>query len=668
MVFSVRVSSNSYDALGSEAVSFQIRDIVLYGPDDKRRVLSLEPGVVNIITGGSKTGKSALIDIIDYCLASESCSIPEGVIRETVQWFGLRLQLPSSQIFIARRSPGPRGNARSEIYYEAGAEVNVPDASRLRAVTNREALEGILSRAVGIGANVHQPPAGHTRLPLTATIKHSLFFVFQRQDDLLSRKHLFHQQNEEYIPRAIKDVFPYFLGAVSDDYVGKREALHRLREQLRTYERRLAEMTSIRGNGLSKALTLLAEARDMGMVELVEGSLTWEEAVASLRAVVNRPIEPDAEVNIGGEAFEELLNERARLTDALLRAKNELAAAKTFMTEEQGFSREASEQTSRLKSIGLFENQDGQHTCPLCQSPVEDSVPVVNEIQSSLNEFSRQLSGVTRSSPKLQKVVDELENQVADIKQRLLINRESLEAIQVSNQRLSAVRDQNTRRALVVGRVSLYLESLPEVEDTSSLQQEISSLRAQTSSLEAELSSESIQERVDSILSNVSRLISRWAMELSLEHSQNPIRLDLNRLNIVADTKDGPLLMERMGSAENFVGYHIVAHLALHAWFTRKSRPVPRFLLLDQPSEVYFPSERDVDGSMEEVVSDDDRLKVSRMFKLIFRAVEQLTPNFQVIITEHAEIKEDWFEKAIRDKWRNGVALVPSDWLEPPPV
>jgi hypothetical protein len=129
-------------------------------------------------------------------------------------------------------------------------------------------------------------------------------------------------------------------------------------------------------------------------------------------------------------------------------------------------------------SIGLFENQDGQHTCPLCQASFDRSVPVVSEIQTSLDDdLSKLLNGVTRSSPRLQKVVDDLEKQVTDIKQRLLVNIESLKAIQLSKRRLSELRDQNARRALVVGRISLYLESLPEVEDTSGLQQDIISLR-----------------------------------------------------------------------------------------------------------------------------------------------------------------------------------------------
>ena len=50
-------------------MSFQILKIVLYSTNGATRVLALRPNAVNIIAGASKTGKSALIHIVNYCLA-----------------------------------------------------------------------------------------------------------------------------------------------------------------------------------------------------------------------------------------------------------------------------------------------------------------------------------------------------------------------------------------------------------------------------------------------------------------------------------------------------------------------------------------------------------------------------------------------------------------------
>ena len=52
------------------------------------------------------------------------------------------------------------------------------------------------------------------------------------------------------------------------------------------------------------------------------------------------------------------------------------------------------------------------------------------------------------------------------------------------------------------------------------------------------------------------------------------------------------------------------------------------------------------------------------MFKLIFKIVEELSPGFQVLVTEHADIDEAWFQEAVIERWRGGPRLVPEDWYE----
>ena len=218
--------------------------------------------------------------------------------------------------------------------------------------------------------------------------------------------------------------------------------------------------------------------------------------------------------------------------------------------------------------------------------------------------------------------------------------------MRASNDTLAGIREAASRRAYVVGRVSLYVESLPEIADASDLRLEIDRLLAQVAGLEDELSDDQKQERLNSVLSVVSAKMTELAQKLNLEHSNSPLRLDLRRMTVVADTADGVIPMDRMGSGENWVGYHLIAHLAIHDWFTSKRRPVPRFLFLDQPSQVYFPPEKDDEDSMD-LVEEDDRERVIRMFRIIVEVVKALAPEFQVIVTEHANINEPWFQDSI---------------------
>jgi hypothetical protein len=234
--------------------------------------------------------------------------------------------------------------------------------------------------------------------------------------------------------------------------------------------------------------------------------------------------------------------------------------------------------------------------------------------------------------------VAELDERLRTIQERLSKNRLEMEAVRNADERVALTQDDATKRVHILGRISLYLESLPDLPDTQALEDQAASLRAEASLLEADLSDDLVREKVDSVASILSQRMTKWALELELEHSTSPLRFDIKNLTIVADTDNGPVPMARMGSGENWVGYHLIAHLALHQWFVERTLPVPHFLFLDQPSQVYFPPEKDVDGSLS-TGSENDRMAVSRMFQLVFQAVSAVAPGLQVIVTEHADIR-----------------------------
>jgi hypothetical protein len=644
-------------------MSIQILNIVLYGHDGDQRELELKTGGVNVITGESKTGKSALIDIVDYCFGSGECRVPEGIIRKAVAWFAVRLQLSNGQAFIARRCPQPGATSSVECFVEVATSVAISPFSALRQTTNAEGLEMLLTGWCGIADNIHEVPAGQRRPPLSANFRHALLLCFQPQDEIIQRKQLFHRCADNFMAQALKDVFPYLLGAVSDDYVKKREELRRLQEQLRSCERRLAELAALRGDGVSKAGTLLAQARDCGFTVITDGN--WDAVIATLRTVAATPATKMDERLPDFTEFSRLSDARSILLDEQRRLRDEIAAARTFKTDEKSFSREATEQQARLKTIGIYEGAVPGEVCPLCANPLDsaDGTPSALQLRGALTAVSTRLEAVTRSEPQMEKAVSELEQKALGIQQQLAQNRAEMDAIRSANELIGQAQDEASKRAHVLGRISLYLESLPDLPDSAALQKEAGDLRKRCDALEEELSDDVIRDRMESIVALLGGQMTDWARRLQLEHSAHPLRLNLNRLTIVADTPDGPIPMDRMGSGENWVGYHLIGHLALHGWFTEHNRPVPRILFLDQPSQVYFPPERDVDGSLDSI-QNEDRIALRRMFELVFEAVGKLSPHFQVIITEHADLNESWYQSAVVEKWRKGRKLVPESWRQ----
>src|SRR5689334_5590026 len=105
---------------------FQLRKLILWPREPgEPRIVEFEPGVVNVISGASKTSKSAVIPIIDYCLGSDKCAIPVGVIRENCGWFGVLIDTLEGQKLLARREPGDQQSTGDMVLIE-GPAVEIP--------------------------------------------------------------------------------------------------------------------------------------------------------------------------------------------------------------------------------------------------------------------------------------------------------------------------------------------------------------------------------------------------------------------------------------------------------------------------------------------------------------------------------------------------------------
>lgn len=244
----------------------QIRSIVLYNASGRQRVLNFRLGGVNIITGDSKTGKSAVIDIIEYCLGRSDFRIPEGVIRENVEWFALLLQVGENQIFIAKPKPSGSFTSQSQAFYLTGRNINIPELSELFLNSTDEAIEASLSQILGISPNRSVVEEGQSRDRLEATIAHARFFLFQKQSTIANQEVLFHRQQEAFIPQAIKDTLPYFLGAVQDDRLQIEQNLRNARRQLKLAQRRLEEAEFIVNDQAARGRSLIVEAQQVGLL------------------------------------------------------------------------------------------------------------------------------------------------------------------------------------------------------------------------------------------------------------------------------------------------------------------------------------------------------------------------------------------------------------------
>jgi len=642
-------------------MNFQILNVVLFSHSGEVRSIEFFPNKVNIITGESKSGKSAILHIIEYCLGSSISTIPYGIISKSVLWYAIKLQTANGELFIARKSPAPGKKSSEDIFIERGSSLDIPAFEKLHKNANLTTLDIVISEILGMEEYSFDVPVGQTRESGIADSGKSLYFCFQKQTEIDDSDLLFHRQNENgFIAQSIKDYFPFFLGAISKDYILDKEALRQAKRELKIILARIAERKQILGENFDRAYALINEARNVGL-------FSGNDNVPADWNVVKKVLNEICSTPMGGidnvperDILEELLDGQEDVRNRYRIASTELQALLELKESSGGMSNELNEQKTRLEAIGLFDRNMTISTCPLCSHELTEKIPSVERLQSSLNEVTAQLSNISDDTPHLSKLIISAKENLESIEKERKEIRKSILSLQQTSEQLAKLRDEDARKALIKGRISLYVENLPQGEEPSLEEhKKEEELKTRILELEKKLGLENIQDRLCSILAIISKEIHDFAQELNVEHSENPMRLDINKLTVVADTEDGPIQMKQMGSGDTWVSLHVITHLALHRWFAKKARPVPSFIFIDQPSQAYFPPDTSAEEVRDALIDgNSDMQAVIRLFKLLI----QNTNDFQVIITEHVNIQEEWYQNLIRENWWTGTKLIPKSW------
>ena len=583
------------------------------------------------------------------------------MIRQHVSWFGVEIENQDDILFIGRRNPAANKNTSPDICIRRGRHDGPPNYPDLQKNTTREALIRLLTRFAGIAENENRPLMG-TRGPLQATIRHALFLCFQKQDEIASRDRLFHRQGDQFIPQAIKDTIPYFLGAVDEDHFLRQNELDDAKLKLHELEVRKHALERATENSLQQIRRFVLDAHRVGLIDTGFESTDVELLLQELKRVVSIDYRSPTITSGAGNLIVHLENELQTLRQQLGEVQDYIQATRHFIREQTTFSREVNEQKARLVSLELYKaGSDTDDICPLCETHLETPTPSTSDLTAALKHLDKQLEAVGAESPHLQKRLDVFGKKHREIQEALVTTQRRLERAYSDDERARLQRDQVIERARVVGRISTFLDQTTASEENDEFDMLIAESRQRVEALAEHVNSDDVEERVYTFLNLIADNMTRHAAGLDLEHAEGRIRLDLKNLSVVAETVTGPIPLNRIGSGENWIGYHVVALLALHRWFRDQNRPVPGILIFDQPSQAHYPPEADQSGNIN-ALRDADRRAVRNLFKLMHSANQEVGERFQLIVLDHAHLDDDWFETAIVEEWRGEEALVPFEW------
>ena len=645
----------------------KIKSIHIYSHDGHRRDLQFKVDGLNVITGRSSTGKSALSEIIEYCMGRSSFNVPEGIIRDKVAWFAVTYQFEREQVLVAKPTPPGGGASCSTAMLRRGTELQPPSFEELAVNSDDEAVVNLLSRLLGIPENRTDVALEHSRHSYDTNVKHTFYYLFQKQGLVANKDQLLYRQNEQFQPQAIRDTLPILLGVSSHDRYELESSLRTAQRDLRLNAKMLEQARDAIDTSHQKAISLYSEAKAVGVIGSADPDINADGIIEALRVALFW--KPEMIPEDDGSRISRLEEELGQLRKDRHEAQARIDAARQFSKRARGYESEATEQLDRLASVRALPNNPdtGEWQWPFSERNLALESPVAMVLLNELQSLDTELRIAIGQRPKLDAYLSDLDDKAQEIANAIKEKEAELSAAIAANDVIAQMGTRNNAAARVVGRISLFLENLAPNEELARLEGEHRRLKLRVEDLEKRIGADNSNERLDSILNIISAHVTQYIQKFEAEFRDFPARFDLANITVVFDRPERPVPMSRTGGGENHLAYHLSALLALHLFAVKNNRPIPRFLMVDQPTQVYFPSEQvyqEADGSIQKTEADADLKAVRRLFELLLKFTQEDAPGFQLIVTEHANLREQWFQDALVEQpWTKPPALVPEDWI-----
>ena len=625
---------------------------------------------VNIITGASRTGKSALIPIIDYCLGSEKCTIPVDIIRNACSWFGVLFDMDGEQLLLCRREPGDKAST-GDMFILRDKEITIPDQIE-KSNANITSIKDMLNELFGMSFLELDPDAGVFR----PSYRDFMAFLFQPQNIVANADVLFYKADTMEHRKKLIDVFPYALGAVTPKTLAKRKEIERLSKISERFQRDLEQVKSVAEGWKQEVAGWLTQAREYGLTNYVANDTDgFTRQVDELRAISQKRI---TDASVTPEHVTYLSEDIVALRQEEQKTSSELFATRKRHTEMLQLMKSMGEYDKSLQiqldrldiSTWIRSNMMEQNVLPIFQTSHKNVMDDVNalcnaveQIEHTTTEMAVVPAAFEREMQIVQVQIQEQADKLEAIQKRIRAESQSLAVHQEENYTLESI-------SRFLGRIDAAINTYERIGTDSELQTKLDEVNLRIGRLKREVNESEIRRKLDYALGYLRTEMGKILAHLDVEHPEDPVEFVIKDLTVRVKNQMGrdDYLWE-IGSASNWLSYHISLILALQHFFQAKSSVnVPNFIIFDQPSQVYFPRTRYSQDEAEVQLNDDDKNAVRKIFETLSTFVKDAGFDIQIIVTEHAD-DDVWGNIPdsrihLVEKWRNNVKLVPVEWLE----
>ncbi|MBU0905164.1 MAG: DUF3732 domain-containing protein [Firmicutes bacterium] len=622
-----------------------IREIILWLKNGKIRTIPFQENKVNIITGDSGTGKSVIIDIIDYCFFASKTKIPDEKINENISWYGIKFDINDKQYLIARGALDKDRQVSSLYYFSPTGDVPLEPFHSL----NEDELKVVIEKEFSIDSNVVIPYSGK-KLKAGSKISFRYFFMFNTQsgDTIDHSEVYFDKLNDEKYLEALHRIFDLATGIDTVKNILIKDKISNLDKDITRLEKRKNSIENEISLFDKNLRSIVKKAKEYDLIPIDTKEI--KEDIDNLKKLVE---------NISLINTPESIKHLEKLQKTKSELKYKIRSYNKFKKEYSLYKQLQLDVFDSLKPIKYLK----EHYQNIIKNPIIDDL--LDILETEMKAIKEEIGG--------KKPFDiNVDYEINRLKIGLTLVQKEIDKMPQNNLTFNTEIEKFIFIGEIKSKLELYKNGDTEVfneEELTNKKNELEQLKSKLESelLDKELVVKVLEELIQYYLKKSSAALGIYKdYQAVFNYSKKVLQLK----------KEGSLVPSIVGSSSNHMFMHICFMLGLHELIIKQEVPyIPNFLILDQPSRPYYGEDgtRDKTKISWNQIPQDDKSKLTIAFTVLSEFIthinQEYNKQFQVIVLEH--IPESIWKDAklenvvlVDKEFRDGNALIPDDLLD----
>lgn len=656
-----------------------IRHIGVIDHSDNVHAVTFGPGV-NVVTGKSSTGKSALIEIFDFCFGSSEFTIPEGVITENANIYFTVIRLLETNLVLARRRDDTKAFikvAPDDIVKDAKTfTVSYFDTDYFRPLHDfKQSLRlhfGLRITDVEEDRSKREYRYNRSKLP-SPSIRSFASFMLQHQNLIANKHAIFYRFDEKEKREQAIEHFKVFAGFADQTYFMKSQELNELKGLKKTIEHKIPKAAELKKKAKATLENAIKDYLAISGYELKMGDIS--DVVANPMPALDSLREAKVEVIAVSDEHvklkQEAEQERRKLTAALRKGQQKLADIRSSIQ----FAKSYIEETG---SVPVPEDAELHVSkCPFCHTHHSSVEKDANKLYDAILWLNEELGKSKYILESFEEREQKAKRELVKLKDDVKSADKKLAGIDKQIVELERYKTQYELALRAKIQVEIVLEQLLEKPDQK-LEEQLKKTKKEIAEINKFLEQNyNVEQKLNEAEKRIRSYMKDLGGRFEFEESYRPVNLDfsLDTFDLWHESGTRKIFLRSMGSGANWLYCHLTLFLALHRYFCILGErcSIPSILFLDQPSQVYFPSVLDsaTEFSPREIAKkegdtrkrhvDDDIKAVENLYSQLVKFCDETLKETgiepQIIVTDHADnLKLDGevsFESLVQGRrWR----------------